>query len=42
LAERLQGLPWDQARADVAPFLSAEADFELLCLENLLELLRGG
>jgi hypothetical protein len=42
LADRLRELSWEQARADVAPFLPAGIDLELLCLENLLELLGEG
>ncbi len=40
VSDRLQQLQWDRVVADVSPFLEAEADVDLLTLENLLRLLR--
>jgi len=37
---RLQNLPWERIRADVAPFLEASSDAALLTRENLSRLLR--
>jgi len=41
VAERLRGVDWDRARADVAPFLPEDFDLRLLDRENLLGLLEG-
>ena len=37
---RLRGLPWEQIRADVVPFLEAGSDAALVTRENLSRLLR--
>ncbi|MCL6614276.1 MAG: nucleotidyl transferase AbiEii/AbiGii toxin family protein, partial [Firmicutes bacterium] len=41
VAERLRGVDWERARADVAPFLPDGFDPGLLAAENLLALLEG-
>lgn len=42
VADRLESLDWNQARADVAPFLERERDIELVTLENASSLLGPG
>ena len=41
MAERLQDVDWERARADAAPFLPEGFGPGLLALENLLALLKG-
>jgi hypothetical protein len=39
LGERIQGLGWENVKADVAPFLERSADLEMFTRENLLRVL---
>ena len=41
LRERMEGLDWERARADVRPFLERERDIALVTEETVRNLLAG-